>query len=121
MLLPALVGTLVREIRAASARAEHEALVRRVEHERLRIAREVHDVVGHGLSVISLQAGVALHVLDRRPEQARPALEAILATSSAAMDELRAALDAGPGGSLAFPAGLDRLDTIVEGGSAEAA
>lgn len=46
-----------------------------MEQERLRVAREVHDVVGHGLSVISLQAGVALHVLERHPEQAQPALQ----------------------------------------------
>jgi len=113
VLLPALVGGLVREVRAAAARAEEAAAGRRVEHERLRVAREVHDVVGHGLSVISLQAGVALHVLDRRPEQALPALEAIRATSIAALDELRATLGSGPPEGQ-VSGGLDRLDAIVD-------
>lgn len=112
VVVPALVGGLVREARTASARADEEAAARRVEQERLRMARDVHDVVGHGLSVISLQAGVALHVLDRRPEQAQPALEAIRAASIAALDELRAALDPHP--TDRSPSGLGRLAAILE-------
>ena len=57
--------------------------------ERMRIAREVHDVVGHSLSVIHLQAGVALHVLEKRPEQVAASLEAIRLTSKDALAELR--------------------------------
>lgn len=112
-MVPALIGGLVRRARAASARADEEATARRAEQERLRNAREVHDVIGHGLSVISLQAGVALHVLDRRPELARPALEAVRATSVKALDQLRATLatDAAEGRP---PGGLMRLGTIVE-------
>ncbi|MCL9797659.1 sensor histidine kinase, partial [Frankia sp. AgKG'84/4] len=90
--VPALVGTLVRSNRVTAAQAEEEATRRRIEQERLRLAREVHDVVGHGLSVISLRAAVALHVLDRRPEQAQLALEAIRRTSVDALDELRSTL-----------------------------
>ncbi|CAI7978442.1 Integral membrane sensor signal transduction histidine kinase [Frankia sp. Hr75.2] len=90
--VPALLGALLRLSRLSSARAEEEATRRRIEQERLRMAREVHDVVGHGLSIISLQAAVALHVLDRRPEQAQVALEAIRRTSVDALDELRATL-----------------------------
>ncbi|WP_020572281.1 histidine kinase [Parafrankia discariae] len=90
--IPAVLGALLRLSRLASARAEEEATRRRIEQERLRMAREVHDVVGHGLSIISLQAAVALHVLDRRPEQAQLALEAIRRTSVDALDELRATL-----------------------------
>jgi signal transduction histidine kinase len=90
--VPVLVGGLVRQAKASAARAEEEATRRRVESERLRMAREVHDVVGHSLSIISLQAGVALHVLDRRPEQAQISLEAIRRTSVEALDELRATL-----------------------------
>lgn len=84
--------------------------------ERLRLAREVHDVVGHSLSVISMQAGVALHVLDRRPDQIRPALEAIRTTSSEAMAELRHALGVfrDSDGSPTTPApDLARVDALV--------
>ncbi len=90
--VPALVGTLVRSNRVTAAQAEEEATRRRIEQERLRLAREVHDVVGHSLSVISLRAAVALHVLDRRPEQAQLALEAIRRASVDALDELRSTL-----------------------------
>ncbi|WP_063793173.1 sensor histidine kinase [Frankia sp. R43] len=90
--IPAMLGSLLRLSRIASARAKEEQTRRRVEQERLRMAREVHDVVGHGLSIISLHAAVALHVLDRRPEQAQVALEAIRRTSVDALNELRATL-----------------------------
>ncbi|CUU60180.1 Histidine kinase [Parafrankia irregularis] len=90
--IPAMLGALLRLSRIASARAKEEQTRRRVEQERLRMAREVHDVVGHGLSIISLHAAVALHVLDRRPEQAQVALEAIRRTSVDALNELRATL-----------------------------
>jgi signal transduction histidine kinase len=90
--VPALIGTLLRNWRRSAAQAEEEVTRRRIEQERLRMAREVHDVVGHSLSIISLQAAVALHVLDRRPQQAQVALEAIRRTSVDALDELRATL-----------------------------
>ena len=60
--------------------------------ERLRIARELHDVVGHGLATISLQAGVATHVAAEKPEAALEALESIRGTSRLVLDELRAIL-----------------------------
>ncbi len=114
VVVPAVFGGLVRETRAARARAGDEAAGRRVEQERLRMEREVHDVVGHGLSVISLQAGVALHVLSRRPDHARSALEAIQATSREALDELRVSLAAGPVEGLSSSlTGLARLETVV--------
>ncbi|WP_232303813.1 histidine kinase [Pseudofrankia sp. DC12] len=89
---PVVVGSLIREHRSWRATAQDEAQARLIDAERLRMAREVHDVVGHSLSIISLQAGVALHVLDRRPEQAQLSLEAIRRTSIEALDELRATL-----------------------------
>jgi signal transduction histidine kinase len=92
VLIPVVVGTFARLSRLASARADSEAARLRAEQARLQVAREVHDVVGHGLSVISLQAGVALHVLTRRPEQAQIALEAIRRTSIDALAELRETL-----------------------------
>ena len=57
------------------------------------MAQELHDGVGHGLAVIAMQAGVALHVLDRDPARAREPLEAIRATSREALDGLRAELE----------------------------
>lgn len=98
--VPTLIGILLRGSRGAAARAKEEATLRRIEQERLRLAREVHDVVGHSLSVISLRAAVALHVLDRRPEQAQLALEAIRRTSVDALEELRATLTLSRAGTL---------------------
>lgn len=90
--IPTIIGALIRVARLAHTDAAEQGRRREVDEERLRLAREVHDVVGHGLSVISLQAGVALHVLDRRPEEARTALEAIRRASTDALDELRVTL-----------------------------
>ncbi len=92
LLVPWTAGTVVRLRRDAVARARADDLRRAAYEERLRVAREVHDVVGHGLAVINMQAGIALHVLDRRPEQARVALAAVKQTSKDALAELRAAL-----------------------------
>jgi signal transduction histidine kinase len=71
----------------------HDVAARAVLAERTRIAGEVHDVAGHGLATIAMQAGVALLMFEERPEQARESLEAIRATSMQALNELRAALD----------------------------
>ena len=65
---------------------------RQVDPERLRIARELHDTLGHHLSLISVQAATALHLVDKRPEQARLALAAIKDASRDALDGLRAVL-----------------------------
>jgi signal transduction histidine kinase len=87
----------------------------RLKAERLRIARELHDVVAHGFATISLQAGVAAHAVDQRPEQVAEALEAIKGASREALEELRGIL-----GMLRHdegrrdPApGLDQLDELV--------
>nr|WP_246221187.1 sensor histidine kinase [Phytoactinopolyspora mesophila] len=56
------------------------------------MARELHDSVGHGLAVIAMQAGVALHVLERNPDKARETLEAIREASKESLDRLRAEL-----------------------------
>jgi signal transduction histidine kinase len=74
----------------ARARAEQER--RQQSEERLRIARELHDVLGHHLSLINVQAGVGLHLLDSRPEQAREALTAIKSASAEALREVRTVL-----------------------------
>jgi signal transduction histidine kinase len=112
VIVPAVVGLLVRSSRLSSARADTETARLRAEQARLQVAREVHDVIGHGLSVISLQAGVALHVLERRPEQAQVALEAIRRTSIDALAELREtlAVTSDPDGAAWEPlTGLARL------------
>ncbi|GAB2835039.1 sensor histidine kinase [Lentzea nigeriaca] len=88
-LLPAAAGVLMKLRRRSVVDAREHAVV----SERLRLAQEVHDVVGHGLSVIAMQAGVALYVLDKDPAKARASLEAIRDTSKEALDGLRSELD----------------------------
>lgn len=73
-------------------RTREEEARARVDEERLRIAREVHDTVAHAIAIINVQAGVTAHVLDKRPERAREALETIEQTSSQALQEMRAIL-----------------------------
>jgi MYXO-CTERM domain-containing protein len=77
--------------RVRRERAAEEAR-RRAEEERLRVVRELHDVVSHSIAMINFRAGVALHVIERRPGEAREALEAIRQGSAGALQELRAAL-----------------------------
>jgi signal transduction histidine kinase len=82
----------LEEVEERAHRAERDQELqarRRVTEERLRIARDLHDRVGHQLALINVQAGVAGHVLDGRPEQARQSLTHIRQASRAALDELR--------------------------------
>jgi len=90
--VPFAIGVTTRVTREAAARARAEAVRQHVDDERLRVAQEVHDVVGHGLAAIKMQADVALHVLAQRPEQAETALRVISQTSTEALTELRATL-----------------------------
>jgi signal transduction histidine kinase len=73
-------------------RTREEEARARVDEERLRIAREVHDTVAHAIAIINVQSGVTAHVLDKRPEQARETLRAIEQTSSQVLQEMRAIL-----------------------------
>lgn len=93
LVVPWSLGALVYVRRRAQARERENLVARAVLQERIRVSREVHDVAGHGFAVVAMQAGVALVVLDEQPGQAREALEAIRATSRAALSELRAVLD----------------------------
>ncbi|GAA0622132.1 sensor histidine kinase [Sporichthya brevicatena] len=93
LVVPFAIGVVVGQRHEVRLRTRREEADRAVDAERLRIAAEVHDVAGHGLAVIAMQAGVALHVLDRKPEQARIALEEIRAASTEALDGLRTTLD----------------------------
>ena len=90
--IPFTLGAARRLVVEAGARERAEADRRLVDAERLRLATEVHDVVGHGLAAIQMQADIALHVRDRRPEQADLALEAISRASAEALTELRTTL-----------------------------
>ncbi|CAM3912192.1 sensor histidine kinase [Kibdelosporangium persicum] len=91
-IIPLAIGVMIRVNRESTERARAEAIRERVSDERLRVAQEVHDVVGHGLAAIKMQADIALHLLTRKPEQAEIALKAISETSTEALDELRATL-----------------------------
>ncbi|WP_114907439.1 sensor histidine kinase [Ornithinimicrobium murale] len=82
-----LAGLLRNRRQAARERAQHAATA-----EQLRTAQELHDGVGHGLAVIAMQSGVALHVLERDPAAARAALEAIRDTSRESLGSLRVEL-----------------------------
>ena len=73
-------------------RSREEEARRRMAEERLQIAREMHDVVGHSLAVISLQAGVADHLLETRPDEVRRAITAIRTVSKEALADLRVEL-----------------------------
>ena len=78
------------EERARWLENEREERARQaVTQERLRIARELHDVIAHSMSVIAVQSGMGSHVLDSQPEEARRALAAIETTSRAALTEMR--------------------------------
>ena len=92
VVVPFAVGTTVRLARESAARGRVDEARRLADAERLRVAREVHDVVGHGLAAIHMQAEIALHLLARKPEQAEAALTAISRTSKEALDELRVTL-----------------------------
>jgi signal transduction histidine kinase len=117
-IVPALFALLRRSRRESDRVAREQDRRRYAYEERMRIARDVHDVVGHSLSVITMQAGVALHVLDRRPDQVAASLEAIRTTSREALAELRTTLAVfrePDGGEPRAPLpGLARLDDLVE-------
>ncbi|HEY3981969.1 MAG TPA: sensor histidine kinase [Streptosporangiaceae bacterium] len=127
-LIPAVIaaavfgGIAVRNrnayVASIQARAEGEAL-RRVDEERLRIARELHDVVAHTMATINVQAGMAAHVLADQPAVAGEALQTIRAASKDGLRELRAILNvlrqADEGDPTQPAPGLAQLDALVSG------
>ena len=106
-----------RERIAALRRSREQEGLRMAEEERLRIARELHDVLAHNISLINVQSGVALHLLDEHPEQARSALSIINEASGEALREMRSVLGVLRGVDEHAPrrptAGLERLDELV--------
>ncbi|MEV0395728.1 sensor histidine kinase [Polymorphospora rubra] len=126
--LGASVGDAVRNRRAyvdamreraeRAERTREEEAQRRVVAERIRIARELHDVVAHHIALVNAQAGVAVHLMDRHPTLAREALGHIRDTSGVALDELRATVgllrQSGDPAAPREPApGLAGLDDLV--------
>jgi signal transduction histidine kinase len=106
-----------RERALELARTRAEEAKRRASEERLRIARELHDVLAHNISLINVQAGVALHLTEDLPEQARGALMAIKQASVEALGELQSVLEVLRQGYESPPrlptSGLARLDDLV--------
>ena len=130
MLWPAvalLLGEVVRgrrellaefAVREAGAAADREREAhRRVQQERLRLAREFHDVVAHTVAAVNVQTGVAVAAFDQRPDAARAALASARASSRDALRELRATVallrDAAPGDSIDPAPRLGQLDELV--------
>ncbi|MFI9200732.1 sensor histidine kinase [Streptomyces sp. NPDC053048] len=107
-----------RAVRAERTREEEAR--RRVAEERLRIARELHDVVAHHIALVNVQAGVASHIMDSRPEQAKQALAHVREAGRSALEELRATVGLlrqyGDPEAPTEPApGLGVLDQLVDG------
>ncbi len=107
------------ERRAEEAeRTREEMAMRRIDEERLRIARELHDITAHSLSSVAVQAGAAQRLVETNPALARKTVEQIRVTSKAALEELRSIVGvlrtAGDTGAPLVPeAGLSRLPEIV--------
>lgn len=112
------VARVRRERGAAARQARAEAERRQANEERLLIARELHDTVAHHMSLINVQAGVALHLVDRRPEQAQTALAVIKDASKEALVDLRTLVGVLRDETTAAPRApasmLDALDDVVE-------
>ncbi|BBG05255.1 MULTISPECIES: sensor histidine kinase [Pseudonocardia] len=113
-----LLWRVRRERSEQARRAAEEERRRRVGEERLRIAQELHDVLGHHVSLINVQAGVALFLMDDDPEQARTALTEIKRSSRDLLREMRSTLGVLRGVDEAAPRlptpGLDRLDALLD-------
>ncbi|MGH3287159.1 MAG: sensor histidine kinase, partial [Streptosporangiaceae bacterium] len=112
-------ATRIRAERVAATRASRQLDQRRHQsEERLRIARDLHDVIGHNISLINVQASMGLDLIDSQPQQARAALSAIKLASKEALEELRTMLttlrhddDVAPRSPVP---GLDRLPELIE-------
>lgn len=115
---PIAVGVAVQTRRVADRRVHEQDRSRHLFEQRLRLAQEVHDTVGHSLAVISMNAGAALHVLTKTrgaPPQLEESLRAIRSASGSALDELRGVLTerAGKGvGALPELVGATNVDGL---------
>lgn len=101
---------------AAERRAEQERVARELEAQRLAVARDLHDSIGHSLSLVAVQARVAREAVGRDETAVRGALDSVVGTSTASLTDLRralASLRAAPEDGDREPAGLARVDQIV--------
>ncbi|WP_063784124.1 sensor histidine kinase [Streptomyces sp. SBT349] len=110
----------IRERAERAERTREEEALRRVADERMRIARELHDVVAHHIALVNVQAGVASHVMDTRPDQAKEALAHIREASRHALGELQTTVgllrqEDEPVAPTEPTRGLEVLDELVEG------
>ncbi|MDT0341477.1 sensor histidine kinase [Streptomyces litchfieldiae] len=128
-LLATVIGGSVRNRRSYLAAVEERArraeecreseARRRVVEERMRIARDLHDVVAHHITLVHAQASVATLFFDSRPEEARESLDRLTENTSSALDELRATVgllrqSGDPGAPLDPPPGLAELPALAE-------
>ena len=112
-----IAGDSTHERRKHAAELAAQATVQAVTDERLRIARELHDMVAHSIGIIAIQAGVGSRVIDTQPQEARKALSAIEATSRETLSGLRRmliALRRAEAAPLAPAPGLADLDRLTE-------
>jgi signal transduction histidine kinase len=106
-----MIGYSVRQRRSYAARLQQQAMQNALTAERLRIARELHDVVAHSMTVVAVQAGFGEYVFDRQPGEARAALAAIQTVTSEALADMQRMLGAlrqaggGMAGEVPGPAG----------------
>ncbi|BEL06516.1 histidine kinase [Actinoplanes sichuanensis] len=123
VLIAVALGVAASDRQALLARTREQGeqdARRRVRDERIRIARDLHDVVAHHITLVNAQAGVAHHLMGAHPEQARQALAGIRDTSRAALDELRATVgllrtDDDPPDSLRPAPSLTEVDALIDG------
>ncbi|WP_231930887.1 sensor histidine kinase [Micromonospora coriariae] len=116
MIAPAwLIGWLIRERRALAARQSENLVRQAATEERLRVARELHDVVAHTLSLIVVKAAVANHVAEADPREAGAALRVIEETGRSALTDVRRVLGVLREGTPYAPTpGLDELPVLAE-------
>jgi signal transduction histidine kinase len=125
--VPVYAATMLTGWSMQSRRMRYDALEREQDHaevraaaqERLRIAQELHDVIGHSLGVIAVQAGVGMHLIDSAPDEAKQALEHISRTSRSSLAEIRQLLGLvrsgeGLGAPYAPTPGLADLPSLVD-------
>jgi signal transduction histidine kinase len=117
-----MIGYSVGQRRSYAARLQRQAMDNAITAERLRIARELHDVVAHSMTVVAVQAGFGEYVFDRQPGEARSALAAIQTVTSEALADMQRMLGAlrQAGGGMAGDAATGAVGPPVQAPAAAA-